>query len=142
MSELSPAPPALRDLSREELMSALFANLVVERTNMALMCLGKMPHPETGEPLKDLEAARLFIDQLEMLAAKTRGNLEREEEHLLQQSLMAVRMSFVEVVDAAPAASPGPPAGSAAPAEKPSSASPVSGVETAEESRKRFTKKY
>ena len=52
----------LANASREEIMSALFANMVVQQTNMALMLLGKVPHPETGEIIQDLETAKMFID--------------------------------------------------------------------------------
>src|SRR5437870_13923500 len=90
----------LQNASREEIMSALFANMVVQQTNMALMLLGKVPHPETGEQYKDLEAAKMFIDQLEMIEAKTKNNLDKREEGLLKQSLAALRMAFVEEIDA------------------------------------------
>src|SRR5215475_11661144 len=49
----------------EEIQSALFAQLVMQQSNMALMLLGKVAHPESGQTYKDVEAARLFIDQLE-----------------------------------------------------------------------------
>src|SRR5689334_15932623 len=80
----------------EEIMAALFANMVIQNTNMALMFLGKVPHPQTGQPIHDLESAQMFIDQLEMLSYKTRNNLSKEEEQLLKQSLMSLRMAFVE----------------------------------------------
>src|SRR5215217_3085612 len=82
--------------------SALFAHLVLQQSNMAMMLLGKVPHPESGEVIKDMEAAKLFIDQLEMLEAKTRGNLSKEESGLLKRSLMTLHMAFVEAVQAAP----------------------------------------
>ena len=132
-------------LSRDEMMSALFANMVVQQTNMALVFLGKVPHPQTRETVRELDAAQMFIDQLEMLAVKTRGNLGKDEEKLLQQSLTMLRMEFVEAVerkdqapDVAPAAATGAPAGSAA---TPIPETPASPIET-DESRKRFTKKY
>src|SRR5215472_13671572 len=79
--------------------SALFAQLVVQQANMAMMLLGKVPHPETGQTVKDTEAARLFIDQLEMLETKTKGNLTKEESSLLKQSLMSLRLAFVDAVN-------------------------------------------
>src|SRR6267142_5509302 len=85
--------------TRDELMSALFAHLVMQQSNMAMMLMGKAPHPETGQALRDLESAKLFIDLLEMLEAKTKGNLTKEEQNLLKQTLMAVRMGFVEAVE-------------------------------------------
>src|SRR5215468_11761667 len=91
------------DGSREAMFSALFAQLVMQQANMAMMLLGKMAHPETGKVMKDIEAARLFIDQLEMLEVKTKGNLSKEESSLLKQSLMSLRMAFVEAAEAEPA---------------------------------------
>ena len=82
--------------------SALFAQMVMQQSSMAMMLLGKTAHPETGKIVRDLEAARLFIDQLEMLEFKTKGNLNQEEAALLKQSLMSLRMAFVEAVDSPP----------------------------------------
>src|ERR1700743_30999 len=90
----------LGNISREEMMSALFAQLVIQQSNMAMLLMGKVPHPQTGETVRDIEAARLFIDQLEMLEAKTKGNLSKEEEQVLKQSLMSLRMAFVDGVEA------------------------------------------
>src|SRR5437667_7396306 len=84
----------LANASGEEMMSSLFVGLVVQQTNMALMLLGRMPHPETGQTMQDIESAKLFIDQLEMLEGKTRGNLDKQEDKLLKQSLTALRLAF------------------------------------------------
>ena len=78
--------------TREEILSALFANMIIQQADMALMLLGKAPHPQTGQIVQDFEAAKMFIDQLEMLEAKTKGNLNKEETKLLQQSLTALRL--------------------------------------------------
>lgn len=98
MNDLPTAGDEPASMSREEMMAALFANMVAQQTNMTLMMLGKIPHPQTGQPVQDLEAAKVFIDQLEMLAAKTKGNLSKEEDRLLQQSLAGLRMAFVEAL--------------------------------------------
>ncbi|MBI3191762.1 MAG: DUF1844 domain-containing protein, partial [Pedosphaera parvula] len=81
MSDSQTSLPAT-GLNRDERMSGLFASLVLQQTNMALMMLGKTPPPEGAEPFQDLDSARVFIDQLEMLQAKTRGNLSPDEEKL------------------------------------------------------------
>src|SRR3954466_13935754 len=99
MSEASLSDHELGGISREEMMSALFAQLVMQQSNMAMLLLGKVPHPQTDEKVRDIEAARLFIDQLEMLEAKTKGILNKQEEQLLKQSLMSLRMAFVEAVE-------------------------------------------
>jgi hypothetical protein len=134
--------------SQEEMRSALFAQMVIQQSSMAMMLLGKTAHPQTGEIIRDLEAARLFIDQLEMLEGKTKGNLTPEETALLQQSLMSLRMAFVEAVDSptAPAESR-PGQGAGAPehrsAPEPFKSQPAPEASAAEEAaRKKFTKKY
>jgi hypothetical protein len=125
--------------------SALFAHLVLQQSNMAMMLMGKVAHPESGEVIKDIEAARLFIDQLEMLEAKTRGNLSKEEAGLLKQSLMTLHMSFVEAVQSAPSSGAPQPAGTGSAEPKPATAgqeAPSSDEAAAEEHRKKFSKKY
>ena len=141
------------------MQTALFLDLVAQHANMALMFLGRVPHPQTGQQVQDLETARLFIDQLEMLEAKTKGNLNKREDGLLKQSLMATRMAFVEAIEsppskpeaktesasdsANPAVEPAPlatsPAGATGSSPKTEDASPSSADA---DDRKKFVKKY
>ncbi len=155
MNEPKPADQPL-PASPEEMTSALFANMVVQQTNMALMFLGRVPHPESGQHILDLDAARMFIDQLEMLEAKTKGNLDKRETTLLKQSLTALRMAFVEAANQEPApdtkkeavgAGAGASSGAAQPASPTAGGGAPSvfepGASTADaESRKKFSKKY
>jgi hypothetical protein len=136
-----PATPEhdLGPMSREEMMSALFAQLVVQQSNMAMLLMGKVPHPQTGKTVRDVDAARLFIDQLEMLEAKTKGNLTKEEDQLLKQSLMTLRMEFVDAVES-PAPESKEPAAVAPPAEN--KIEPPAPPASDDESKKKFTKKY
>lgn len=146
-----PPDDALAGASHEEILSALFANMVIQQTNMAMMLMGKAAHPESGQFYHDVEGARMFIDQLEMLEVKTKGNLNKQEEGLLKQALATLHMAFVEAVDApatpqksepqpgkdpAPAPQPAP----APEAKQPAAASLETGA--SEESRKKFSKKY
>jgi hypothetical protein len=151
MSDLKTQPgDELAPASREEILSALFANMVIQQTNMAMMLLGKVAHPETGKFMHDVEAAKMFIDQLEMLEAKTKGNLTREEDSLMKQALTALRMSFVEAIDGpAPAAEtppapaqPADPAASTSAAAPQPAAPPIEAAPAQDESRKKFSKKY
>jgi len=126
--------------------SALFASMVMQNTNMALIFLGQAPHPQTGQTAQDLEHATYFIDQLEMLAVKTKGNLDKQEEALLKQSLTHLRMAFVEAVQNPPKTAP-PAATPATPPvdeqETPVAEPILPGEKTAEsDSRKKFSKKY
>lgn len=130
-------------MTREQEMAALFAHMVMQQTNMAMMLLGKMPHPETGKTFHDIDTARMFIDQLEMLEVKTKGNLSKQEEGLLKQSLMNLRLAFVEAVEQPPAQARQP---SSQDESKPSASPQPEAAPTAstqeEESKKKFSKKY
>ena len=156
MNDTKPQPEDdLAHASREEIMAALFANMVIQQTNMAMMLLGKVPPPETGQYLHDVEAAKMFIDQLEMLEAKTKGNLNKQEEGLLKQALTALHMTFVSAMDAPAGAKPGEtiitppeaapsisPESTPAPAAKAAPAPAAEPVPAPDESRKKFSKKY
>ena len=120
----------------------------MQQSSMARMLLGKTAHPETGQIVRDLEAARFFIDQLEMLEHKTKGNLSQEEVALLKQSLMSLRMAFVESVNSPPPppeprVEQGTPPAEAGPTGEPNqpTAAPATAPDE-DEHRKKFTKKY
>ena len=88
-------------LTAEEKQSALFAQMVMHVAGTAMVMLGRMPNPMTKKTEIDLDSARLLIDQLEMLEIKTKGNLTGEEQQLLKQNLMMLRMGFVQAVESA-----------------------------------------
>jgi len=142
MNETKTSPSPERPASPGDMAAALFANMVMQQTNMALMFLGQMPHPQTGEHVRDLEAAKMFIDTLEMLEIKTKGNLDSREANLLKRSLTSLRMAFVEAINQEAPGSPSaktpstPPPAAAAPGSEPATAP------SEEESRKKFSKKY
>jgi len=143
MNETKELDQATGEPSREEMMSALFAHMIMQQANLAMMLMGREPHPQTGETIRDLESARLFIDQLEMLETKTKGNLTKQEDHLLKQSLTTLRMAFVESVqNPPPAASPKPAAREPAAPETKAAPEIESADVADEESKKKFTKKY
>jgi len=62
----------------------------------ALVNLGQVPDPVTGERHRDLEHARFVIDLLDMLQEKTEGNRTTEESAVLEEVLATVRMAFVQ----------------------------------------------
>jgi hypothetical protein len=149
-----PATETAGGAEQDRMMSAMFASMIMQNTNMAVIFLGQAPNPQTGETAQDLEHARYFIDQLEMLAVKTKGNLDKQEDALLKQSLTHLRFAFVDAVEHPPKAEPPTAAPAIPPAAEPASPpvdeqeTPVTepvlpGEKTAEsESRKKFSKKY
>jgi hypothetical protein len=79
-----------------------FSSLCLSLATSALYHLGVVAHPETGEkiPEPELPAAQQTIDTLEMLEAKTQGNLEDEERKLLESILYELRMHYLEATRA------------------------------------------
>lgn len=64
----------------------------------ATVGLGLMQDPRSGQPLPPhLPTARHFIDLLALLADKTKGNLDQEEQQILDRTLQELRMIFVEI---------------------------------------------
>jgi hypothetical protein len=74
----------------------LFINLVTMLSISAMQQLGKIINPATGKTELSLEAAQATIDTLDMLAEKTKNNLEAEETKLMQDTLSMLKMNFVE----------------------------------------------
>jgi hypothetical protein len=72
-----------------------FTMLINAMAQPALLYLGEIPHPETGQPTLDLEGARIQIDMLDLLRVKCRGNLTPQEEKLLESVLYQLRMRYV-----------------------------------------------
>jgi hypothetical protein len=72
-----------------------FTMLINAMAQPALLYLGEIPHPATGQPTLDLEGARIQIDMLDLLRVKSRGNLTPQEENLLESVLYQLRMRYV-----------------------------------------------
>ena len=87
-----------------------FAGLIESLASQALMFMGAIRDPMTGEAQTDLRQAQATIDLLNVLEEKTRGNLVKEEEDMLKQVLTEVRMHFVQLSGAG-AQAPPPDAG-------------------------------
>ena len=85
----------------EEPKGVDFTMLINAMAQPALFYLGEIPPPGGGEPIVDLEQARLQVDMLELLRVKSRGNLEEAESALLDQVLYQLRMLVVARGDAA-----------------------------------------
>ncbi len=75
----------------------LFPALVESLASQALMFMGAMRDPMTGQAHQDLQQAQTIVEMLQMLDEKTRGNLAPEEAEMLKQVLDEVRMHFVRL---------------------------------------------
>ena len=77
--------------------STLFTELVRMLATQALLYMGAFPDPETGRAMVALDVAKIHIDMLADLEAKTKGNLGESESHLLARTVHELRMEFVEI---------------------------------------------
>jgi hypothetical protein len=91
------AKPAATLPAEIPLRSQGFENLVRMLGSNAAMVLGAYADPRTGQPMLDPEAAREFIDMLDALREKTKGNLAPEEDSLLLDLLGKLKMTYLEV---------------------------------------------
>ena len=136
-----------------------FVQFVMMQAQNIFYVLGRIPSPD-GRPIPpNLEAAKMLIDQLEMIQEKTRNNLSAQESSILDDALKNVRLAFVEVSGGTPAsmmpksnlpdfpldeeesdlAEPSP-----RPEEKPKQGTPPPAAKPTEEheNKKKFTKTY
>ncbi len=72
-----------------------FRTLVSMIATQAMMAMGAIPHPITGQPEVHLDQARHFIDLLVVLQEKSEGNRTDEENELLDNLLNEFRAAFV-----------------------------------------------
>jgi hypothetical protein len=76
---------------------AQLTDLVSMLVTQALMYMGGIPDPRTGQAVVALDYAKIYIDMLGVLEEKTKGNLTPDEEKMLGQTAHELRMEFVEV---------------------------------------------
>ena len=82
--------------SKPDINKILFMHLVSMLAMSAIQQMGKLVDPTTGKAETNLEAAQATIDMLDMLEARTRGNLDAEETKLIKDTLMSLKMNYVE----------------------------------------------
>lgn len=82
-----------------------FSSFLMSLATQALMQMGEMEPPGGIRLPPDFEAAKQTIEVIGMLAIKTKGNLDAEEQRLLAEVLHSVRLTFVQRVKQAMAQS-------------------------------------
>jgi Domain of unknown function (DUF1844) len=64
-----------------------------------MMQLGKLANPMTSKIEKELDGAKVTIDMLDMLKAKTKGNIADDESKFLEQVIADLKLNYVEERD-------------------------------------------
>jgi hypothetical protein len=74
-----------------------FTNFVLSLSTSALFHFGDFPDPASGtESQKNLPAAKQTIDILDMVNEKTKGNLDEQENNLIQGVLYELKLRYVK----------------------------------------------
>jgi hypothetical protein len=73
-----------------------FSSFVLSLATSAIAHMGEVPDPATGQKTENLDAAEQMIDILSVLQEKTKGNLEADEDRLLDNLLYELRMKFLD----------------------------------------------
>ena len=94
----SPAPePADHEDHGHEHPPLTFSSFVFSLSTSALMLMGEQLDPRQGKIPVNLPQAKEIIDILSVLEAKTKGNLDKDEQAMLTDMLYALRMKFVDL---------------------------------------------
>ena len=128
------------EYTQDEINKALFINLVMMFGSAAMHQMGKMVNPATGKAEIDLDGAQASIDMLNMLGAKTKGNLVADEERLLMQTLSSLQMNYVETAQSAEAVDKGKQPSGGTPGPKEQAA--VDQTKTGEKKEPKYHKSY
>jgi hypothetical protein len=86
------------EIAEEEAFTTVlnFSTFILSLTTSALVCLGELPDPISKEKAINLPLAQQTISIIEILKAKTTGNLTEDEENLIGTVLYDLRMKYVQ----------------------------------------------
>ncbi|MBT4695172.1 MAG: DUF1844 domain-containing protein, partial [Planctomycetaceae bacterium] len=90
----SDSPDADTAATASDFPVASLEMLLMTHHTQAVMALGMMPDPMTGETSANKDAAKFHIDMLNVIEEKTKGNLTSEESEALSSILHQLRMAF------------------------------------------------
>ena len=83
-------------MTDDEKNTALLASLVMMFQSATMQNLGKLKNPATDKVERNIEQAQLTIDILDMILAKTKGNLSEDESKFLKGVLQELKLNYVD----------------------------------------------
>ena len=73
-----------------------FLYIVSTFKTSAMVALGKMENPMTNKTQINLEQASYYVDLLDMLQSKAKGNMSQYEEQMLIQTVSELKMEIIK----------------------------------------------
>jgi hypothetical protein len=89
----------VREFMTDANHNILFMQLIIQNQQIAMMAMGKIKNPVTDKIERNLEHAKIYIDTLDMLLAKTKSNLSDYEEKFLTETLKDLKLNYVDEMD-------------------------------------------
>lgn len=80
-----------------QIPAASFDLLVKTMATQALLFMGAVPDPRSGQRIQNLDVARHHIDLLTVIDQKTKGNLTEEEASALSTTLYELRSTYIQM---------------------------------------------
>lgn len=93
------APPKEEQQESGPLHPLDFATFILSLATTAQVGLGLVPDPQSKVVTQNLSLAKQMIDLIGILKEKTKGNLGKEEQELLDSVLTGLRMTYVKVLE-------------------------------------------
>jgi len=87
-----------KDIPNEEeftMPEANFSFFITTLGIQAAIALGEVPNPVTNKNEENLDQAKYLIDTLDMLKEKTKNNLTKDEQEMLEHLLYDFHMKFI-----------------------------------------------
>ncbi len=78
---------------------ALFMGMISSFVTNGLINLGEQINPLTGNKTVNANQVTYSIKMLEMIKAKTNGNLSKNEQEMINSSISKLKMKFVTIND-------------------------------------------
>ncbi len=77
----------------------LFMQLILQYQQLAMMSMGKIKNPATDTIDRNIEMAKFAIDTLDMLIAKTKGNLGEYEDKFINEVVRELKLNYIDEVE-------------------------------------------
>ncbi|MBA3064637.1 DUF1844 domain-containing protein [Candidatus Woesearchaeota archaeon] len=88
----------MENIDEKKLYEIQFVQLIFSLKTSAIMQLGKIANPLTGNIERDLSEAKYTIDMLNMIKEKTKNNLTADEEKIVNDAVFELQMNYIDEV--------------------------------------------
>ena len=88
----------MENIDEKKLYEIQFVQLIFSLKTSAIIQLGKIANPLTGNIDRDLNEAKYTIDMLNMIKEKTKNNLTPDEEKMINDAVFELQMNYIDEV--------------------------------------------